>query len=146
MVQIFCNDDQAGDASLNILDSLPRAVRGHILIAGQHDDALQVFTAGQPIIHGIIQIHRDDIHMHPPYNHKTSPMAMSSTIDVDQPLIIHNPKMAVAPFEEPDFLRLPRPMIPYKPYPGLPLPNFNYRPCMLTPELIEEPGVILGDD
>jgi hypothetical protein len=53
MVQIFCNDNQAGDASLNILDSPPRAIHGHILIAGQHDAAPQVFTAEQVIIHSM---------------------------------------------------------------------------------------------
>jgi hypothetical protein len=67
-VQIFYNNGQAGDASPNILDLLPRAVQGHILIAGQHDEAPQAFTVEQAIIHGIIQIYKDNISMHPPHD------------------------------------------------------------------------------
>jgi hypothetical protein len=37
MVQVFHNDNKAGDATLNILNSPPRAVRGHVLVAGQND-------------------------------------------------------------------------------------------------------------
>jgi hypothetical protein len=101
---------------------------------------------GQVIVHGIVQVHRDDVSMHPPHDPKTNSMATSSTTDMDQPLVIQNPEMAMAPFKEPDFLRLPRPATPYEPYPGLPPPDFNYRLHMLTPELVEELGVIPRDD
>jgi hypothetical protein len=65
---------------------------------------------------------------------------------MDQLLIIRNPEISMAPFEEPDFLRPPRPAIPYKPYPGSPPPDFDYRPHMPTSELVEELGVIPGDN
>jgi hypothetical protein len=145
-VQIFRNNDQVGDAFPNILDSPPRAVQGHILIMGQHDETPQVFTVGQAIIHGVIQIHRDNISMYPPHDPEANSMATLFTVNVDQLLIIRNPEMAVAPFKEPDFLRLPRPTTPYKLYPGSPSPNFDYQPHTLIPELVEEPGVIQGDD
>jgi hypothetical protein len=53
-VQVFHNDTKAKDASLNILDLLPRAVYGCILIAGQHNQAPQTFATGQIIVHGVI--------------------------------------------------------------------------------------------
>jgi hypothetical protein len=84
--------------------------------------------------------------MHPSHDAESDSMAMSFTTDMDQPLIILNPKMAMAPFKEPDFLRPPRPVMPYEPYPGLPLPDFDYWPHTPTPELVKEPGVIPGDN
>jgi hypothetical protein len=36
--------------------------------------------------------------------------------------------------------------MPYEPYLGLLPPNFDYRPRTPTPEVIEEPRVIPGDD
>jgi hypothetical protein len=84
--------------------------------------------------------------MHPSHNPKADSSTTSSTIDMDQPLAIRNPEIPKAPFEEPDFLRPPRPVTPYEPYPGSPPPDFNYHPCMLIPEFVEELGVILGDD
>jgi hypothetical protein len=53
-IQVFRNDNEAGDASPNILDSPLRAVHGHVLITGQHDQAPQVFSAGQVIVHSIV--------------------------------------------------------------------------------------------
>jgi hypothetical protein len=38
MIQIFHNDDQAGDTSPNILDLPPRAVQGRIIVSEQHDN------------------------------------------------------------------------------------------------------------
>jgi hypothetical protein len=143
-VQVFHNDDEAGDATPNILDSPPRAVHSCITVAGQHNQAPQ--TIGQTIVHSIMQIFGDDISMHPPHNPERSSSATLSIVNVDQPLVIRNPEMLLAPFAEPDFLRPPRPAMPYKPYPGPPLPDFNYRPQMPTPEVVKEPGVILGDD
>jgi hypothetical protein len=84
--------------------------------------------------------------MHPPHDPKADSSAMLSTVDVNQPLAICNPKILVAPFQELDFLRPPRPVMPYEPYPGLLPPDFNYRPCTLTPEFVKEPGIIPGDD
>jgi hypothetical protein len=52
VVQVFHNDNEAGNVTPNILDSPARAVCGHVLITGQHDQALQ--TTGQTIIHGVI--------------------------------------------------------------------------------------------
>jgi hypothetical protein len=50
--QIFCNDDQAGDATPNILDLPPQAVCGCIIIAGQNDQAPQ--TTEGAILHGVV--------------------------------------------------------------------------------------------
>jgi hypothetical protein len=82
----------------------------------------------------------------PPHSPEASSLTTSSTVDMDQLLIIRNPEISMAPFEEPDFLRPPRPAIPYKPYPGSPPPDFDYRPHMPTSELVEELGVIPGDN
>jgi hypothetical protein len=82
-IQVFCNDTKVGDASLNILDLPLRAVYSYILIAGQHDQAPQVFTAGQVIVHGVIQVHGDNISMHLPRNPKANSSTTSSTIDMD---------------------------------------------------------------
>jgi hypothetical protein len=54
--------------------------------------------------------------------------------------------MGMVLFKELDFLVPSRPMTPYEPYPGSPPPNFNYQPHMPTPKVIEEPGVIPGDE
>jgi hypothetical protein len=106
-IQVFCNDNEVGNATPNILDLPLRAVHGHVLITGQHDQALQVSTAGQVIVHGVVQVHRDDVSMYPPHDPETSSSATSSMVDMDQPLAIRNPEMPMAPFPEPDFLRLP---------------------------------------
>jgi hypothetical protein len=50
------------------------------------------------------------------------------------------------PVQELDFLRPPRAATPYKPYPGSPPPDFDYHPRTLTPEVVEEFGVIPGPD
>jgi hypothetical protein len=84
--------------------------------------------------------------MHPPHDPDTSSLATLSTVDVDQPLAIRNPKIPVALFPEPDFLRPPQPATPYKPYPGSPPPDLDYCLCTPTPEFIKEPRVIPGDD
>jgi hypothetical protein len=63
--------------------------------------------------------------------------------DVDQLLIIRNLEM---PIQELDFLQPPQAATPYEPYPGSPPPNFDYHPHMPTPEVMEEFGVIPGDD
>jgi hypothetical protein len=146
MVQVFRNDDEAGDTFLNILNSPPRAVHGHVLITGQHEQAPQVFTAGQVIIHGVVQVHGDDISMHPPHDPETSSSATSLTVDMNQLLASRNPEMPVALFPEPDFLVPPQPTTPYEPYLGLPPPNFDYHLHMPIPEFIKEPGVIPGDN
>jgi hypothetical protein len=143
-IQVFHNDSQAGDITLNILDSPPRAVCGRVLIAGQNDQAPQ--TPGGTILHSIVQVLRDDTDIHPLHNLESGSLSDSSTADVDQLLIIRNPKMHLAPFPEPDFLRPPRAAMLYKPYLGLSPPDFDYRPCTLTPEIVEEPRVIPGDD
>jgi hypothetical protein len=145
-VQVFHNNTKAGDASPNILDLLPRAVYGCVLITGQHNQAPQTFAIGQIIVHGIVQVHGDDVSMHPLHNPKANSSTMSSTVDVDQPLAIRNPEIPEAPFEELDFLRPLRPVTPYVLYLGSPLPDFNYHPCMPIPEFVKELGVILGDD
>jgi hypothetical protein len=51
-VQVFHNNDQAGDTTLNILDSSPQVVCGCILIMGQNDQAPQ--TMGGAILHSIV--------------------------------------------------------------------------------------------
>jgi hypothetical protein len=139
-IQVFRNDSQAGDTTPNILDSPPRAVCSHILIAGQNDQAPQ--TPGGMILHGVVQVLGDDTNLHPLRDPSKS-SSSSSTADVDQLLVIRNPEM---PIQELDFLRPPRAATPYEPYPGLPPPDLDYRPCMPTPEVVEEFGVIPGDD
>jgi hypothetical protein len=54
--------------------------------------------------------------------------------------------MAMAPFKELDFLRPPRPVTLYEPYPSLLPPNFDYQPQTLTPKITKEPGVIPEDN
>jgi hypothetical protein len=54
--------------------------------------------------------------------------------------------MQLAPFPEPDYLRPLQAATLYEPYPGSPPPNFDYHPRMPTPEVVEEFGVIPGDD
>jgi hypothetical protein len=139
-IQVFRNDNQAGDATPNILDSPPRAVRGRILVAGQNDQAPQ--TPGGTILHGVVQVLGDDTDIHPLHDPSES-ASSSSTADVDQLLVIRNPEM---PVQELDFLRPPRAATPYEPYPGSPPPDFDYRPHTPTPEITEEFGVILGPD
>jgi hypothetical protein len=143
-VQVFHNDNEVEDAIPNILDSPPRAVRSHVLVAGQHNQAPQ--TIGRPILHGIVQVLGDDTDMHPFHNPESGSSASSSTTKVDQLLTIRNPKMPLVLFPEPDFLRPPRAVTPYEPYPGSPPPEFNYHPHTPTPEVVEEPGIIPGDD
>jgi hypothetical protein len=84
-IQVFRNDNQAGDATPNILDSPPRAVRGRILVAGQNDQAPQ--TPGGTILHGVVQVLGDDTDLHPLRDPSDS-ASSSSTADVDQMLII----------------------------------------------------------
>jgi hypothetical protein len=84
--------------------------------------------------------------MHPLCDPDNSSSATSSTIDVDQPLAIRNPEMLLALFVEPNFLRLPWAAIPYELYPGLPPLDFDYCLQMPTSDIVEEPGVIPGDD
>jgi hypothetical protein len=143
-VQVFRNDNQVGDATPNILDSPPRAVCRCIIIAGQNDQAPQ--TIEGTILHGIVQVLGDNTEMHPLYDPESSLSATSSTIDMDQPLAIRNPEIPLVPFPEPNFLRPPRAITPYELYPGSPPPDFSYCPCMPTPEIVEEPRVIPGDD
>jgi hypothetical protein len=132
-IQVFHNDNQAGDATPNILDSPPRAVRGRILVAGQNDQAPQ--TPGGTILHGVVQVLGDDTDIHPLHDPSESASSLS-TADVDQLLIIRNPEM---PVQELDFLRPPRAATPYEPYPGSPPPDFDY-------QVIEEFGVMPGQD
>jgi hypothetical protein len=139
-IQVFRNDSQAGDVTPNILDSPPRAVRDRVLIAGQNDQAPQ--TPGGMILHGVVQVLGDDTDLHPPCDPSES-SSSSSTADVNQLLIIRNPEI---PVQELDFLRPPRAAMPYEPYPGSPPPDFDYHPRTPTPEVIEEFGVIPGDD
>jgi hypothetical protein len=139
-IQVFRNDNQAGDATPNILNSPPRAVRGRVLVAGQNDQALQ--TPGGTILHGVVQVLGDDTDLHPLRDPSES-TSSSSTADVDQLLIIQNPEM---PIQELDFLCSPRAATPYKPYPGSPPPDFNYCPRTPTPEVVKEFGVIPGPD
>jgi hypothetical protein len=101
---------------------------------------------GQPILHSVMQVLRDDTDMHPLHDPESSSSASLSTADMDQLLTIRNPKMPLALFPEPDFLRPPWAVMPYEPYPGSPPPDFDYCPCTLTPEVMEEPGVIPGDN
>jgi hypothetical protein len=93
-----------------------------------------------------VQVLGDDTDIHSLYDPENGSSNSSSTTNVDQLLMIRNPKMQLAPFPEPDFLRLPQAAMPYKPYPGSPPPDFDYRPHTPTPEVVEEPGVIPGDD
>jgi hypothetical protein len=139
-IQVFRNDNQAGDVTLNILDSPPRAVRGRVLVAGQNNQAPQ--TPGGMILHGVVQVLGDDTDLHPLHDPSES-ASSSSTVDVDQLLIIRNPEI---PIQELDFLCPPRAATPYEPYPGSPPPDFDYHPRTLTPEVIEEFGVIPGPD
>jgi hypothetical protein len=139
-IQVFRNDNQAGDTTPNILDSPPRAVCGRVLVTGQNDQAPQ--TPGGTILHRVMQVLGDDTELHPLRDPSESSNS-SSMADVDQLLIIRNPKM---PIQELDFLRPPWAATPYKPYPGLPLPDFDYRLRTPTPEVVEEFGVIPGDD
>jgi hypothetical protein len=142
-IQVFRNDSQAGDATPNILDSPPRAVCGHVLIAGQNDQAPQ--TPGGTILHGVIQVLGDDTNLHPLRDPSES-FSSSSTADVDQLLVIRNPEIQPTLAQELDFLWPPQAATLYEPYPGLPPPDFNYRPHMPTPEVVEEFRVIPGDD
>jgi hypothetical protein len=141
---VFHNDSQARDATPNILDSPPRAVHGHILVTGQNNQAPQ--TPGGTILHSIMQVLRDDTNLYPLHDPESRSSSGSSTADVDQLLTIRNPEMQLAPFQEPDFLRPPRVATPYKPYLGSPPPDFNYHLRTPTPEVVEEFGVISGDD
>jgi hypothetical protein len=143
-IQVFCNNSQAGDATPNILNSPPRAVRGRVLVAGQNDQAPQ--TPGGTILHGIIQVLRDNTDMHPLHDLESRSISGSSMANVDQLLTIRNPEMQLAPFPEPDYLCPPRAAMPYEPYPGMPPPNFDYHPRMPTPKVMEEFRVIPGDD
>jgi hypothetical protein len=139
-IQVFRNDNQARDATPNILDSPPRAVRSHVLVAGQNDQAPQ--TPGGMILHGVIQVLGDDTELHPIRDPSETSSSLS-TADVDQLLIIRNLEM---PIQELDFLWPPWAATPYKPYLGSPPPNFNYHPRTPTPKVMEEFGVIPGDD
>jgi hypothetical protein len=141
---VFRNDNQAGDATPNILDSPPRAVHGCILVVGQNDQALQ--TLGGTILHGIVQVLGDNTDLHPFHDPESESSSGSSTADVDQLLIIRNLEIQPAPFQELDFLWPPQAATLYEPYPGSPPPDFDYRPCTLTPEVMEEFGVIPGDN
>jgi hypothetical protein len=143
-VQVFHNDDHAGDATLNILNSSPRAIHGHVLITGQNDQVPQ--TASGTILHGIMQVFSDNTDMHPLHDPNNESSNSSSTADVDQLLTIRNPEMQMAPFPEPDFLRPLQAATLYEPYPGSPPPDFDYHPRMPTPKVMEEPGVIPGDN
>jgi hypothetical protein len=142
-VQVFCNNNEVGDAIPNILNLPPRVVRGHILVAGQHDQAP---TTGQTIVHSVVQVFGDDTRIHPLHDPESGSLATLSTINMDQPLMIWNPEILVALFTEPDFLRPPWPATPYELYLGSPPPDFDYCPWTPTPEVIEEPRVIPGDD
>jgi hypothetical protein len=104
-IQVFHNDNQAGDTTPNILNSPPRAVHGHVLVTGQNNQAPQ--TPGGTILHGIVQVLGDDTNMHPVHDPENNSLSGSSMTDVDQLLMIRNPKMQLAPFQEPDFLRPP---------------------------------------
>jgi hypothetical protein len=139
-IQVFHNDSQAGDATPNILDSPPRAVRGRVLVAGQNDQAPQ--TLGGTILHGVVQVLGDDTSLYPLHDPSES-SSSSSTADVDQLLIVRNPEM---PVQELDFLRPPQAAMLYEPYPGSPPPDFDYRPHTPTPEIMEEFRVMPGDD
>jgi hypothetical protein len=139
-IQVFRNDDQAGDMTPNILDPPPRAVRGRVLVAGQNDQAPQ--TPGGMILHGVVQVLGDDTDLHPLCDPSES-ASSSSTADVDQLLIIRNPEI---PVQELDFLHPPRAAMPYEPYPRSPPPDFDYCLRTPTPEVIEEFGVIPGHD
>jgi hypothetical protein len=140
-IQVFHNDSQAGDATPNILDSPPRAVRGRILVAGQNDQAPQ--TPGGIILHGVVQVLGDDTNLHPLCDPSESSSGLSMA-DVDQLLVIRNPEIQPTPVQELDFLRPPWAATPYEPYPGSPPPDFDYRPCTPTPEVVEEFRVIPG--
>jgi hypothetical protein len=140
---VFRNDSQAGDATLNILDSPPRAVCGRVLVAGQNDQAPQ--TPGGTILHGVVQVLGDDTDLHPLRNPSESSSG-SSMADMDQLFVIRNLEIQPTPIQELDFLRPPQAATPYEPYPGSPPPDFNYRPRTPTPEVMEEFGVIPGDD
>jgi hypothetical protein len=143
-VQVFHNDNEVGDTILNILDFPPKAVYGHILVMGQHDQALQ--TTGQTILHSVVQVLGDNTSMHPLHDPESGSSATLPTVDMDQPLMIRNPEILLAPFLEPDFLRPPQAVTPYKPYPGsLPL-DFNYHLHTLTLKVVKESRVIPGDD
>jgi hypothetical protein len=139
-IQVFHNDSQAGDATPNILNSPPRAVCGRVLIAGQNNQAPQ--TPGGMILHGVVQVLGDDTNLHPLHDPSES-SSSSSTANVDQLLVIRNPEI---PIQTLDFLRPPQVATPYEPYPGSPPPDFDYRPCTPTPEVVEEFGVIPRDD
>jgi hypothetical protein len=143
-IQVFHNDNQAGDATPNILDSPPRAVRSCVFVAGQNNQAPQ--TPGGMILHGVVQVLGDDTNLHPLRDPESGSFSSLSTADVDQPLVIRNPEIQPTPFQELDFLQPPQAAMPYKPYPGSPPPDFDYQPCMPTPEIVEEFGVIPGDD
>jgi hypothetical protein len=84
--------------------------------------------------------------MHSLHDPESGSLNSLSTADMDQLLTIRNPEMQLAPFLEPDFLRLPQAVTLYKPYLGSLPPDFDYHPCTLIPEVMEEPGVIPGDD
>jgi hypothetical protein len=143
-IQVFRNDSQARDATPNILDSPPRAVRGRVLVAGQNDQALQ--TPGGMILHGVMQVLGDDTDLHPLHDLESEFSSGSSIANVDQLLVIRNPEIQPTPFPELDFLRPLQAATPYELYPGSPPPDFDYRPHMPTPEVVEEFGVIPGED
>jgi hypothetical protein len=84
--------------------------------------------------------------MYPLYDPESGFSNSLSTANVDQLLTIRNPKMQLAPFLEPDFLRPPRATIPYESYLGSSPLDFDYCLRTLTPEVMEEPGVIPGDN
>jgi len=125
-VKVFQRDDQAGDATPNILNYLPRPVQGLVLVDGH--------TTEQHIMQGMVLINEDDP------NNTASPTLVSSS----KPLFIANP----------DILMPPHTSTPYPPYPGPPPPTYkededlqgDYWPHSPTPEAIPQPGTIPGDE
>jgi hypothetical protein len=80
-VQVFYNNNEAGDTTSNILDSLPRVVHSCVLITGQNDQAPQ--TTGQTILHSVMQVLGNDTEIHSLHNPEGNSSTTSFTVDVD---------------------------------------------------------------
>jgi hypothetical protein len=93
-----------------------------------------------------MQVLGDDTDLHPLHDPESGSSSGLSTANVDQLLTIRNPEMQLAPFQEIDFLQPPQVATPYELYPGSPPPDFDYHLHTPTPEVVEEFGVIPGDD
>ena len=127
-VQIFQRDNQAGDSTPNVLDSPPWPVQGLMLMDG--------CATKQNILQGMVLVNENGV--------PTNTLSLLTVVSDSEPLFITNPNI----------LMPPRASTPYLVYPGPPPPTYkedeehrgNYCPCLPTPDIIPQPGVIPRDE